>query len=242
MEGTVGKGLKTLAQEWHGCQRCSLGSEREGMKIVFGDGARRAKFLLLYDVPTAHDAALGAPMSGREGEVLLELLEHAGIAIHDVYCTPLLGCRPVLLLPETADQQAQIADRAPAKEELAACSPRVQEIIYRVDPLVIFTLGDLAWKALVKPKGRGQHTSLDKALGYIFSTTVPGRWIKEVPYSVVPLLSMKQVISQPSYASHGPLHTTARHLHKGRVYAEFLEKAGQRDAKAAGYESEVPQP
>lgn len=238
----MGKGLKTLAQEWHGCRRCSLGSEREGTKIVFGDGARRAKFLLLYDVPTAHDAALGAPMSGREGEVLLDLLQHAGILVQDVYCTPLLGCRPVLFLPETADQQAQIADRAPVKEEIVACSPRVQEIIYRVDPLVIFTLGDLPWKALVTPKLRGPHTSLDKALGNLFTTTVPGRWIKSVTYSVVPLLSMKQVIAQPSYASHGTLHTTARHLHKGRVYAEFLEKAGQRDAIAGGYEPEGRQP
>lgn len=231
-------GLKVLADAWQGCTRCGLGEERPRHEIVFGAGRRSAKYLLVYDTPTANDVEQAGPMSGKEGDELVNLLEEAGIALRDVYCTPIVGCRPLTFVPETELLEAHVLDRAPNKKEVTACYPRVQEIIYRVDPLVIFTLGVVAWKVLVKPHDRGRFTSLDKAVGELFTTRISGRWLPEVPYDVISLLSIQQILSQPSYAAHGPRATTARYLHKGRHYAEYVEQTGKRDRRAAGFDDQ----
>jgi uracil-DNA glycosylase family 4 len=238
----MGPGLKSLARDWHGCQRCQLGKERTGQSIVFGAGRSTAKYLLIYDVPTGSDVATGRPMSGDAGNLLVELLEEAKIATTDVYCAPLVGCRPLRYPAETSDSPAMMIDRAPEKEELQACRARIDEIIYRVDPMLIFTLGDTAWKSLVKGKNRNGCTSLDKAVGDLFLTTIAGRWAPELTYDVVPLMSMQQLMQKPSFAVHGPLFTTAKHLHKGRVFVEYLERTGKRDAESAGFGPEETQP
>lgn len=228
--------LKVLQEEWFNCQRCGLHVDRPRQEIVFGAGRRSAKYVIVFDVPSEQDAEIGTPMTGREGNLLEELLTEAGIEIRDVFCVPLLGCRPTQYLPETDDNEARVIDRAPTKEEVKACFPRVQEIIYRVDPLVIFTLGDLAWKVLVEPKSRGVHTSLEKAVGYLFTTKVPGRWLDHVRYDVIALLSMQHIYAKPSVAAHGPRQITLRYLHQGRIYAEHIEKTGSHDAVAAGFD------
>lgn len=232
----MGKGLKVLAERWQGCQRCKLGKERERQEIVFGLGKPTAKYLLIYDTPTEIDVHAALPMAGSEGDLLAALVEQARIKLEDVYCTPLLGCRPTVLLPETGSEPARLVDRAPVAEELNACAPRWKELIYRLDPLVIFTLGADPFAQLVRGPDRGKYKALEKAIGELFITRVPGRWIPEVTYDVIPLMSMKQIMAKPSHAAHGPLATTARHLHKGRAYAEFLIKTGVRDAAAAGFE------
>lgn len=229
------KRLKALASRWHDCKRCGLHEERAKPNIVFGIGRNTAKYLLVYDAPTDIDVEFAQPMSGREGDLLAELLEKAGIEFADVYCTPLLGCRPTLYVPETADQVARIMDRGGTAKEFAACAPRVTELIYQIDPLVIFTMGDDAWRQLVATKDRGQAKSLDKAIGDLFVARVTGRWLPEIIYDVIPLLSMKQIIAQPSFAAHGPIATTINHLTKGRMYGEFVEKTGLKDAQAAGF-------
>jgi uracil-DNA glycosylase family 4 len=234
----VKKRLKALSEQWTGCKKCELHNDRPSEKIVFGLGKSTAKYLLLFDTPTENDAYNALPMSGSEGDLLVELLEKAGMSLEEVYCTPLVACRPVVFLPETVDQKARVLDRAPNAEELLACSPRIREIIYQIDPLVIFTMGDVTWKAMVRAKDRGTSKSLDKAIGDLFLTRLPGRWVPEITYDVIPLMSMRQIVAQPSFAAHGPLSTTARHLHKGRVYAEFIEKTGQRDSGLAGFKPE----
>lgn len=229
--------LNVLADHWHNCTRCKLSEMRSGPNIVFGFGNPKAKYLLVYDAPTMVDAQAGQPMAGREGELLLDLLKAAEFELKDIYCTPMVGCWPAVLLPATSEKPAHYIDREPDKEEIVGCLPRVNEIIYRVDPLVIFTMGALPWRVLTKP-GK-QYSSLDKALGELFTALIPGRCVPDVPYEVIPTLSMKQILASPSYAAHGPLATTAKHLMKGRAYATWLEQTRQRDAKSAGYEAQA---
>src|SRR4051812_36654498 len=105
------KQLKVLAEDWQGCQRCGLGKERAGPKIVFGIGKSTAKYLLIYDTPSESDASLGVAMTSREGDLLAALLEKAGIALPEVYATPLVGCRPTIFTEATTDRSARLADR-----------------------------------------------------------------------------------------------------------------------------------
>lgn len=228
----MGKGLNVLADAWHGCQRCGLGKARSGLRIVFGFGQPTAKYLLVYESPTETDASSGLPMVGQEGDLLVDLLGRANIPPAEVYCTPLVGCRPTVVLPATEYEVSRVADREPSAEEFKACAPRLKEIIYRLDPLIIFTLGPGPFSQLVRGPDR-RNTSYEKALGDLFTTRVPGRWLPEVRYDVIPLMSMHQIMQKPSTAAHGPRATTAEHLTKGRAYASFLETTGKRDARAA---------
>lgn len=221
------KGLKVLQRDWDGCQRCGLGQERQGRSVVFGWGNKDAKFLLLYEKPSESETDDFALMSF--------LLSEAKIDVDDTYLTPLVGCRPTMFVPETEGSEAQLRDREPAKEELKACRPRVQELLYRVDPRLIFTFGSLAYTQLVKKADRGIYTSLDKAIGEMFVARMPGRMAPEVTYDVIPLLSMKAIMASPSSAAHGPLATTIAALHKGNIYASFLHRADKRDAEALGF-------
>ncbi len=225
--------LRVLSEHWHNCTRCKLGEERRGDgNIVFGYGNPKARFLVIYDTPTPYEAAAGVPMSGREGDLFVDLLKAAKLSVDDIYVTAMLGCWPSMSLPETQDRPAREVDRDPEKEEIVACLPRVLEIIYRVDPLVIFTMGALPFKTLVRTGSR----SLDKSIGEMFTAVIPGRTLPEVAYDVIPLMGIRAIMMSPSYADHGPLATTAEHLAKGRNYATWLETTRLRDARAAGYE------
>lgn len=232
--------LKTLAHEWHDCQRCKLAKDRPRAEIVFGVGSRHARFLLIYDAPSEGDAALATPFSDTPGQVLLDLLKGAEIHPREIYCTPLVGCRPVTLLPATANAPARLTSRTPEKEEIAACFPRIHQLIYRIDPCVIFAMGELTYKTLVRGKDRDNHNTVEQAVSAseLFRTRLPGRWMPELHYDVIPLLPMKKLIDVPSLAEHGPLATNVLHLNRGKIYADFIERTGGRDTRAAGFDLE----
>lgn len=231
------EGLKALSAEWQNCQRCPLSAERPCANIVFGAGSVSAKYLFVYEAPTEGDAQHALPFTGKEGYLIQEILNLAEVNHSDVFCAPLVGCRPTLYQAATADHDERVLDREPTKEELAACLPRVQQLIYRVDPLIVFTFGNLAYRTLVRTKDR-RNLSLDKAVGELFTIRVPGKLFDEVPYDVMPLMGIAKILANPSRARHGTLATTARHLMKGARYARFVEETSQRDAKAAGYGQE----
>jgi uracil-DNA glycosylase family 4 len=223
--------LRVLADHWHGCTRCKLSEDRQNPAIVFGYGSRRAKYLFIYDTPSAGDAEMGHPMTGREGDLFVDLLKAAKISMDEIYVTPMVGCWPARLLPDTADKPAHWIDRDPEKEELIGCLPRVEEIIYRIDPLLIFTMGMLPWRTLCHPS----KASLEKAVGDRYTAHIRGRHLPQVPYDVIPLLSIRAMVASPSYAHHGPLASTARHIMRGATHAAFLDETRKRDALAAGY-------
>ncbi len=231
--------LNELHQFWHGCQRCPLGKERPTDYIVLGTGNPRASYLFVYEAPTESDVYNASPMNGKEGALLSDLLQKADFPTDDVFCTPINSCRPIRVQPATADRPERIIDREATKEERAACWPRLEQIIYAVDPLLIFTFGTVAWKALVDNADRGLSTTLDKAVGKLFLTRIRGRFLKEITYDVIPLLSPQQIIATPSSAPHGSMSTTKDFLIQGRVYVDFLQKTGKRDAEAAGFKAEA---
>lgn len=228
------EGLKRLSDEWHGCQRCGLHQERPCANIVFGTGNTKARYLFIYESPTEHDVDQSLPFTGREGRVIEDILEEAKVDFRSIFCTALLGCRPTKFQPATVDQEERVLDREPTKEEVEACFPRIQEIIYRVDPHLIFSFGPLAFKTLILPADRTRKLYAD-AVGDIFLTRVPGRLVPSVPYDVMQLLSIKKILANPSRAKHGAFGTTVENIAEGCKYAQFVEETSQRDSLAAGF-------
>lgn len=220
--------LAELKSVWRDCTRCGLSHGRSN-SIVFGSGASNAQYLFVYDVPTEDDAATSSPMAGNAGTIFSEVLQAVGIDIAHCYCTPVLGCRPTALLPATEDNAELIVDRAAKADEVKACKDRLDAIIYAVDPLLIFALGELPWKTLVRTKDRSGHTTLDKAVGDPVVTYVPGRAAPEICYPVIPLPSVKQLVASPSMAKHGTGGMLVRHLTKGKDYVAYIKASEQKD-------------
>ena len=127
------------------------------------------------------------------------------------------------MLPPIDDQPEQIRDRDPSTEEVDECRPRLDALIYALDPRLIFAVGQVAWKTLVKPKDRGGHNVLSDAAGELTSTYVMGK-VRPVRYAVMPLLPPKQIIANPTSADHGPIATTLEALIRARTYVNMLKK------------------
>jgi hypothetical protein len=85
---------------------------------------------------------------------------------------------------------------------------------------------------MVKAKDRGTMTSLEKALGEILETKVPGDAAPDLVYPIIPMISMKRIVEGAvSIAEHGPLKTTVGHMTRGRIYVEYLKKLEALDAQ-----------
>lgn len=224
------KRLVTLYEDWKGCTKCPLHTSRpEDTAIAFGDGAYNADFLFIEAAPNAYDVGDGyfSPHSER-GALFLGLLEAAGIDARQTFRTALVGCRPYVVLPATEEQEAQEQDRAPMREELATCEPRITDIIYTVDPYIIVAMGDLPWKSLVESKNRKYDTTIAKAVSTsdVYDCWIPGK-LRPVRYPVLPIYSLDHMVKNPSAASHAPIAVSVDQLTRAKRHIEVLKGTEQ---------------
>jgi len=109
------------------CQKCpSLVKSRT--KIVKGRGPAHADLLFLGEAPGREEDEQEKAFVGKAGRVLATLVKQAGLKPSEIYLLNACFCRPP-------------GNRTPRPEELANCRPNVIEIIKRVQPKVIVTLG-----------------------------------------------------------------------------------------------------
>jgi DNA polymerase len=147
--------LYSLYSQWHDCDRCPLHNTRKN--VVFGIGNPNAKIMLVGEAPGEDEDATGEPFCGASGQLLRALLDKARISSQEIYITNVLGCRPV-------DDKGK--NRDPSVLERDACSMRLNETIYIVDPWFIVPVGKIALKALA----RGRDWSILENRGKVFSS------------------------------------------------------------------------
>jgi uracil-DNA glycosylase family 4 len=132
----IGEGtLQTIREDIGDCIRCKLSKGRN--KIVFGDGNAHAKLLFIGEGPGRDEDLQGLPFVGRAGKLLTQMIEAMGLRRSDVYICNVVKCRP----PE---------NRAPEKDEVAACSPFLFRQIDLVAPRVIVCLGAIAAQTILE--------------------------------------------------------------------------------------------
>jgi uracil-DNA glycosylase len=132
----IGEGtLQTIREDIGDCIRCKLHKGRT--KIVFGDGHPQAKLLFIGEGPGRDEDLQGLPFVGRAGKLLTQMIEAMGLKRSDVYICNVVKCRP----PE---------NRAPEKDEVAACSPFLFRQIDLVAPKVIVCLGSIAAQTILE--------------------------------------------------------------------------------------------
>lgn len=215
--------LSLLRDEWTGCTRCALSELRTSTRICFGAGSYDADFLLVLDMPGADDMSSGFPGSDEDVSELLEvLLESAGLDPHRTFTTSVVACRPYTVIPATEEDEERVQDRSPSREEVVACSERLNETIYLVDPYIIIAMGEVAWKTLVTTKAREKRNTIAQAQKQLFRTVVRGR-TTDLVYPVMATVSPAQILANPSSAVHGPTTTTAHAIRRAVKYVEFLK-------------------
>jgi uracil-DNA glycosylase family 4 len=216
--------LRVLRDNWRECKKCELSKLRGDNRVVFGSGNAGADILLVLPPPTQADVQENMGLSDAAGQLIEDMLMEAGLdPVKDVFRTNVVGCRPYVVLPATEEQEERIQDRKVVKAEVSACSPRVEEIIYLVDPKLILAFGEEAWEALVIPKVRAPETTITAAAGKLYYTYVPGRF-RPIRYPVMALEAPLKLVANPSAAAHGPIATTLKYIMQAKKYVDLINK------------------
>ena len=135
MSGLLCPDLEALRTHIGDCHRCPLGDTRT--QVVFGVGDSSARVMLIGEAPGKNEDLKGEPFVGAAGQLLNELLAHAGLERGDVYIANVLKCRPP-------------ANRDPEPLEIETCTPFLREQIRLIGPDVLVTLGNFATKFVLK--------------------------------------------------------------------------------------------
>ena len=154
--------LIAVAAEAEGCVKCGLAAERNS--VVFGMGHPKAALMFVGEGPGAEEDAQGLPFVGRSGKLLDQLLkEEMGLERESVYITNVVKCRPP-------------GNRDPKPEEIAECSPYLQQQLAHIRPRVIVTLGNPATKTMLQTT-----TGITKLRGISHAFSYPGGSATLVP-------------------------------------------------------------
>jgi uracil-DNA glycosylase family 4 len=119
------------------CQRCRLCESRK--QTVFGEGDADARIFFIGEGPGENEDLQGRPFVGRAGELLNKMIVAMGLRRQDVFIANIVKCRPP-------------ANRVPAPDEVAACTPYLVRQLEIIRPKVIVTLGLPASKYMLDSK------------------------------------------------------------------------------------------
>jgi len=136
--------LQALYEKYNTCTRCPLGNSR--LKFVFGVGNPDAEVLLIGEGPGYQEDHRGEPFVGRSGQLLDKMMEAIGLSRKTIYIANIVKCHP-MINPKTPEEHGN--DRPPTPDEVATCSPILQQQIAIIQPRIILTLGSPSTKAML---------------------------------------------------------------------------------------------
>lgn len=126
--------LKELREFMVSFEGCNL--KNTAASTVFGDGAERAKLMLIGEAPGADEDRIGKPFVGRCGKLLDKMFAAMHFERNDCYITNVLPWRPP-------------GNRTPTDEEIAVCMPFLKRQIELIEPDFLLLLGGIALKSVM---------------------------------------------------------------------------------------------
>ena len=129
--------LAQIADLVAACTKCRLCEARTN--TVPGEGAERARLVVVGEGPGKTEDETGRPFVGKAGELLTKILSAIGLAREQVYICNVVKCRP----PE---------NRTPQYDEIAACVPYLFRQIELLAPGVILDMGNTAAQTILNSK------------------------------------------------------------------------------------------
>lgn len=128
--------LADVRRELGDCTRCPLHESRK--HLIFGSkDVAQVPLFIVCDPPTREDEKSGKPISGMAEKLLLKMIAAIGLDQETVYITNIVKCCP----PDV---------RPPTSREIEVCRPFLARQIEAVSPKVIYALGPLAGRSLLK--------------------------------------------------------------------------------------------
>ena len=120
--------------KWQDCQRCALAQQRG--RICLARGAVPADVVFVGEAPGESEDTLGLPFKGPAGRLLDSIIAQSVPAGVSYAITNLVACFPA---------EAKKTDKhEPAREEIAACAPRLREFVEVCGARLIAMVGSLA--------------------------------------------------------------------------------------------------
>lgn len=253
--------LPQIQEEWSACTGCELGQSRQqvGGAFVFGEGAPGG-VMFIGEGPGKEEEAEGRAFVGKTGQFLRDVLKE--LSFDRYYLTNAVCCRSwdfaydnqgnrmVRKNWRTKQDEYVVKDEAPKPLQMAACSPRLLQQIYTIDPVLIVTLGGTAAEAVLGKKVAVQVNSgaLDHVIipgaGFLPQLTPKGAWARltgakgsrqliapirqnMVTYPVVPLVHPAFAMANEKDRRVGsPMNLFVTGLVKARnYYAAYMTEA-----------------
>jgi DNA polymerase len=121
---------------------------RDATQTVFGEGAGRARLMLVGEQPGDHEDLEGKPFVGPAGRLLDQALEEAGIDRRQVYVT-----NAVKHFRFTRRGKRRLHEK-PNAGQVRACRPWLEAEVEAVKPGLIVLLGATAAQAVMGPAFR----------------------------------------------------------------------------------------
>lgn len=225
--------LENLYSNWSQCNRCALCQTRTN--VVFGYGDFHADIMIIGEAPGFNEDQAALPFVGKAGKYLDQILgqvtadpkiaaahretmqskgpsqeQKMGVLcdlLWGSYCfTNVIGCRP----PE---------DRTPNDVEIEACAPRLTELIYLVDPILIIAAGKTAAESLIKA-----HVQITHVRGEFYDIKLPGRIIDYKGLLMATLHPSYLMRKNDQRSVHGETaHTIHDYMKANQLVDEYLE-------------------
>jgi uracil-DNA glycosylase len=146
--------LKELYSKVSNCNKCIL--KESSKNIVFGRGSINSPPLIFIgEGPGKEEDKCGEPFVGKSGQLLSRILSSVEINEEECYLTNIVLCRPT-------------ENRAPFKEEVDMCLPRLIRQINIIKPKALVLVGGEAYKAFFNTK----KITISDVRGKWFNTTV----------------------------------------------------------------------
>jgi uracil-DNA glycosylase family protein len=159
--------LDRLREAAAGCRGCHLWMD--ATQTVFGEGLKRARIVMVGEMPGDREDLAGRPFVGPAGRELDRALEAVGIDRRDAYVTNV-----VKHFKFTPRGKRRIHQK-PNQKEISACRPWLEAELEQLKPEAMLILGATASKALLGSgvtvsRHRGQL--LDSDLAPIVALTI----------------------------------------------------------------------
>jgi uracil-DNA glycosylase family protein len=147
--------LSALRKAAAECMGCDL--YKNATQTVFGEGPRRARMILLGEVPGDQEDLEGKPFVGPAGRLLDDCLDEAGIARDNVYVTN--AVKHFRWEPRGKRR----LHKKPTSRQIEACRPWLHAEILVIKPDVVVCLGATAAQSML-----GRDFRLTKNRGKFF--------------------------------------------------------------------------
>jgi DNA polymerase len=220
LTGTKQERLQQLYSKWYGCQKCPLGQTRQlstnNQDIVFGEGNPDAHVVIIGEAPGEKEEATNIPFVGPAGELLNQILamtsDHPDIqalvewyskAPHtkdniDYFHQIVTDWRHQQFFLTNAVACHPVENVTPNFEMVKACWPRLWDILYIIDPLLIVACGNTALSAVMQKA----QVKITAERGKIFDVTHHGR-IGEASYPVMPVFHTSYLMRKADWKVKG---------------------------------------